>query len=162
MHGHGSQWISYKISIRHPLQLKKSKYWEPFRSYQLNSTANPAHLPQNWAKFEVNGLDWQCCLAGISKRAPRIFIFSIVLGAENLLYVKSIETHARAFLPLNISAICTVQIASSTTKSVCWQRFKGQITFLLDAPMWPCKDCNNAQVWLYPIPSLKIVSSNEW
>ena len=86
----------------------KSKFWEPFRSYQLNSTANPAHLPQNWAKFEVNGLDWQCCLAGSSKRAPRIFIFSIVLGAENLSYVKSIETHVRAFLPLNISAISSV------------------------------------------------------
>ena len=40
--------------------------------------------------------------------APRIFIFSIVLGAENLSYVKSIETHARAFLTLNILSIGTV------------------------------------------------------
>ena len=32
--------------------------------------------------------------------APRIFIFSIVLGAKYLSYVKSIETHARAFLTL--------------------------------------------------------------
>jgi hypothetical protein len=31
--------------------LKKSKSREPFLSYQLNSTANPAHLPQNWAKL---------------------------------------------------------------------------------------------------------------
>ena len=46
---------------------------------------------------EVNGLDWQCCLAGSSQRAPRIFIFSIVLGAEFLSHLKSIETHARAF-----------------------------------------------------------------
>ena len=30
---------------------KKSKSWGPFWSYQLNSTANPAHLPQNWAKL---------------------------------------------------------------------------------------------------------------
>ena len=30
---------------------KKSKSWEPFRSYQLNGTANPAHLPQHWAKL---------------------------------------------------------------------------------------------------------------
>ena len=58
--------------------------------------------------FEVNGLDWQCYLAGSSKRAPRIFIFSIVLGAENLPYVKSIETHVRAFLTLNILSIGTV------------------------------------------------------
>ena len=58
--------------------------------------------------FEVNGLDWQCYLAGSSKRAPRIFIFSIVLGVENLSYMKSIETHGRTFLPLNISAISTL------------------------------------------------------
>ena len=51
MRGHGSQWFSHKMNNRHPLQLKKSKSWEPFGSYQLNSTANPAHLPQNWAKL---------------------------------------------------------------------------------------------------------------
>ena len=111
---HGSQWFSHKMNNRHPLQLKKSKSWEPFGSYQLNSTANPAHLPQNRPNFEVNGLDWQCCLAGSSQRAPRIFIFSIVLGAENLSYVKSIETHARAFLPLDISAVSSVRCNRAT------------------------------------------------
>ena len=40
--------------------------------------------------------------------APRIFIFSIVLGAEYLSYVKSIKTHARAFLTVNILSIGTV------------------------------------------------------
>ena len=35
-------------------------------------------------------------------------IFSIVLGAQYLSYVKSIETHARAFLTLNILSIGTV------------------------------------------------------
>ena len=30
--------------------------------------------------FEVNGLDWQRYLAGCSKTAPRILIFSIALG----------------------------------------------------------------------------------
>ena len=39
----------------------------------------------------------------------RIFIFSIVLGAENLSYLKSIETHARAFLTLIILAIGSVE-----------------------------------------------------
>ena len=53
-------------------------------------------------------MDWQCYLAGSSKRAPRIFIFSIVLGAENLPYMKLIETHARAFLALIILPIGTV------------------------------------------------------
>ena len=37
-----------------------------------------------------------------------MFIFSIVLGAEYLSYVKSIETHACAFLPLNILAVGSV------------------------------------------------------
>ena len=59
---------------------------------------------------EANGLDWQCCLAGSSQRATRILVFSIVLGAENLSYVKSIETHARAFLPLNTSAVGSVTV----------------------------------------------------
>ena len=57
------------------------------------------------------GLNWpnrQCCLAGSSKTAPMILIFSIVLGAEYLSYVKSIETHARTFLPLNVSAVGSV------------------------------------------------------
>ena len=40
--------------------------------------------------------------------APRLFIFSIVLGAERLSYVKSIETHAHTFLPLNISVVGSV------------------------------------------------------
>ena len=105
MRGHGSQWISNKINILHLGQLKKWKSWEPFGSYQLNTTANPAHLPQNWPNVEVNGLDWQCCLAGSSQRAPRIFIFSIVLGAECLSYLKSIETHARAFFKVIIFSI---------------------------------------------------------
>ena len=54
------------LNIRHPGQLTKWKSWEPFWSYQLNSTANPAHLPHIWAKFEVNGLERQCYLAGTS------------------------------------------------------------------------------------------------
>ena len=51
MCGHGSQLISNKINIRHPGQLKKSKSWEPFWSYQLNSTANFANLAQFWGKW---------------------------------------------------------------------------------------------------------------
>ena len=63
----------------------------------------PIHLENG-----PNGLYWQCCLAGSSKTAPRIFIFSFVLGAKNLSYVKSIETHVRTFLPLNISVVGSV------------------------------------------------------
>ena len=42
-----SHCLSPHMSNRHLWQLKKSKSWGPFWSYQLNSTANPAHLPQN-------------------------------------------------------------------------------------------------------------------
>ena len=98
-------WNSAQMNNRHPQQLKKIKIlgalWElPAKQHCRFWPIRP--------NFEVNGLDWQCCLAGSSQRAPRIFIFSIVLGAENLAYVKSIQTHARAFLPLNISAISSV------------------------------------------------------
>ena len=40
--------------------------------------------------------------------ALRILIFSIALGADYTYYVQTIETHARAFLNLNILAICRV------------------------------------------------------
>ena len=42
--------------------------------------------------------------------APRILIFSIAMVADYSFYVKNIESHARAFLPLNISAIGTVYL----------------------------------------------------
>ena len=57
-----------------------------------------------WPNFE-NGLDWQCCLAGSSKTAPRISIFLI---ADYSLYVKSIATYAPAFLRDNNSVLARV------------------------------------------------------
>ena len=65
-------------------------------SCQLNSTANPAHLPEIGPTWP----NWQCCLAGSSKTAPMILIFSIAMGVDYSFYVKTIETHARAFLTL--------------------------------------------------------------
>ena len=40
---HRQQWISHKMNIRHPGQLKK-KWLGPFWSYQINSSANLAHF----------------------------------------------------------------------------------------------------------------------
>jgi hypothetical protein len=114
MRGHGSQWFSHKIINQHQLQLKKSKSLEPFGSYQLNSTATPAHLPQNRPNYEVNGLDWQCCLAVSSKTAPRIVIFSINLGAEYLSYMRSIVTCALTFFDLSIALTKTKYIKLNT------------------------------------------------
>ena len=65
-------------------------------------------------KIWPNWPNRQCCLDGSSQTAPRILIFSIAMGADYLFYVKTIETHARTFLPLNISAIGTVSEEGST------------------------------------------------
>ena len=46
--GNRSQWNSAQMASV-PIE-KKSKSWGPFWSYQLDSTANPAHLPKKWAK----------------------------------------------------------------------------------------------------------------
>ena len=70
------QCFSHQMNNRHPWQLKKS--WALFWSYQL--TALP--IQPIWLIFAVNRLNWQCCLAGSSKMAPRILIFSIAVGAD--------------------------------------------------------------------------------
>ena len=41
--------------------------------------------------IEVNGLDWQCYLAGSSKTASRILIFSIAIGADYSYEMKNSE-----------------------------------------------------------------------
>ena len=75
--GHSSQWISHKMNIRHPGQLKKLNSWGPFWSYQLNSTANLAHLPRNGAKWAELAV---------------LFIFSTAMGAKPSFYMKFIAT----------------------------------------------------------------------
>ena len=50
------------------------------------------------SKLGKIGQNWQCCLAGSSKRAPRILIFSIAIGADYSFYVKSIATCDPTFL----------------------------------------------------------------
>ena len=35
------------------MAIEKIKILEPFWSYQLDSSANPAHLPKKWAKSEL-------------------------------------------------------------------------------------------------------------
>ena len=49
----------------------------------------PIHLENG-----PNGLYWQCYLAGSSKTAPRILIFSIAMGADYSFELNSIETYA--------------------------------------------------------------------
>ena len=56
------------------------------------------------------GPNWQCCLAGSSKTAPRILIFSIAMGAEYSSYVKSIATFALTFDGYIISVLASVGV----------------------------------------------------
>ena len=70
----------------------------------LGALANLANL----AQFEVDGLNWQSCLASSSKRALRILIFSIAMGAKYLSYVKSIATFAPTFYGYIISDLASV------------------------------------------------------
>ena len=58
----------------------------------------------------VNGLNWQCCLAGSSKTAPRILIFSIAIDANYSYQVKNSEIWVHAFFKHNNSFIAAVPI----------------------------------------------------
>ena len=101
MWGHRQQWISHKINIWHPGQLKKSKSWEPFWSYQLNSTANPAHSPHNWAKLTV-------LFSWLLQNGSQDFDFFNCMGADYSFNVKSIATFALAFFGYIISVLASV------------------------------------------------------
>ena len=71
-----------------------------------HSTANQPILPD----LLVNGPNWQCCLAGSSKTAPKILFFSVLLGAECSFYVKSIAPYApqKVDLIIHSYAVCRV------------------------------------------------------
>ena len=58
----------------------------------------------NW----LNWPNWQCCLAGSSKTAPRILFFSIAMGADYSFYVISIDTCAFTFFGYIISVLAIV------------------------------------------------------
>ena len=76
---------------------------------------------------EVNGLDWQCCLAGSSKTAPRILIFSIAMDADYSFDVKNIDIWAPAFFKDDNLFIATVSFACTS---------KGQRAEKFSAPLW--------------------------
>ena len=116
-HGHKMQalrwaWKLAYINNRHQLQLKFSKSWEPFWSYQLNSPAKPADSPKN----EANRLAWKGCLAHNSKTAPRILKISIVMGADYWSELIFMPTWVLAFCAHNIFCLDRVYSAQSSTR----------------------------------------------
>jgi hypothetical protein len=60
------------------------------------------------SKFGQIGQNWQCFLASSSKMAPRIFIFSIAMDADNSFYVKSIASFALTFFGYITSVLASV------------------------------------------------------
>ena len=89
---------------------------------ELNSTSNPAHSPQNWAKLAK--------LARSSKMAPMILIFSIAMAADYSVYVKSITTYVPAFLGYNNSVLARVRQPDSSKPSK--GPFKYYVSLFLD------------------------------
>ena len=73
----------------------------------------------------------QCCLAGSSQRAPRILIFSIAMGADYPFYVKTIETHARAFFKVIIFSIGSVSLELEWTLSTCVTYYNSVLDYRL-------------------------------
>ena len=77
---------------------------------------------------EINGLDWQWCLAGSSKTAPEIFIFSIAIDADYSYEVKNSDIWAPAFFKHNNSFIAAMHPAKFAkiwifllfTLTFCW------------------------------------------
>ena len=59
-------------------------------------------------ELSARQLNWQHCLAGSSKTAPRILIFSIPMGADYSFEEKNIEIWAPAFFKHNNSFVTTV------------------------------------------------------
>ena len=52
---------------------------------------------QHCHKNGPNGLNWQCCLAGSSKTAPGILIFSLAVGGNYSFELIIIETYTPQF-----------------------------------------------------------------
>ena len=82
---------------------ERKKSWEPFRICLLNSTANPAHFHQNWAELAV------LFSRQILNSSQDFFLYNILILIYFFKY-ETIETHGRAFLPLNISAVGSVLV----------------------------------------------------
>ena len=97
--------------LRKIIQKNILKIWqklrETFGSYMLNSTANPAHFHSNWAGLAVH---FSRQLLNSSQ--------DFLLRFDNLIFIyffkyKTIETHDRSFLLLNISAVGSVVLSVS-------------------------------------------------
>ena len=84
-------------------------------------------------KMGPNGLNWQCCLAGSSKTAPRILIFSMAMGADYTFELISIKTCAPQFKWHNKSFLGNV--SKVWLNSYAWRIC--QINFIANSSHYP-------------------------
>ena len=97
-----SQFFLFQMNYRHPMQLKKSKSWGPFLSYQLNSAANPAHLPRKCAKWAGLVVLFSWKLQNCSQDFDSFNCQNFIL-AEIHCYLSAIKSwHNNLFLTANI------------------------------------------------------------
>jgi len=101
---------------------------------------------------EVNGLDWQCCLAGGSGTAPRILIFSIAMGADYSYEVKKIEIWAPAFYKHNNSFIATMTsllLGFWIVKLIIWKVAISEISYSQNTTISFSKNLTNLCTIIY-------------
>jgi hypothetical protein len=85
------------------------KFWLVYVRYRFIPEQCETALPIKSIYLEngPNGLNWQCYLAGSSKTASRISIFSIAMGANYSFEVKNFEIWVPAFFKHNNSSVAT-------------------------------------------------------
>ena len=95
------------------MNFTQDKYWAPRTIEKMKILGAVLELPLPiqpiYLKIGPNWPNRQCCLAGSSKTAPRILIFSIAMGAEYLSYVKFIATEAPTFFGYIISVLARLE-----------------------------------------------------
>ena len=86
----------------------------------IEKNQNPGEFSPFGPTSEVNWLDWHYCLAGSSKTAPRILIFSIALGAEYSFDMKFIDTNAppKVVIILYLQSVCVYNDSLYNTSSL--------------------------------------------
>jgi hypothetical protein len=87
----------------HFVSLGASIYW--YTAVKLHVYQPSGFLICRIYKTTLHWPNQQCCLAGSSKTATRILIFSIVMGANYSFYVKSNTAYVLTFLGYNNSVL---------------------------------------------------------
>ena len=112
------------------------------KQYDQFLPIQPIHLENG-----PNGLYWQCCLAGSSKTAPRILIFSIAMGADNSFEVKNIEIWLPAFFKHKHSSVATM-----TRYEKHCQMFRRLFLVFFETMNIPCMYTHNGAIYASKFP----------